>query len=88
MVKPLFDKLVRLAALCNGEEAENRKFEAVEGTELNAQIDKRDGFDGEEDLASPDWRGRAGPRHKPTPKEREGHEATHVPFRDWCTHTA
>ena len=30
-----FDKLVRLAALCRGEEAENRKFEKVEGTELN-----------------------------------------------------
>ena len=23
-------------------------------------------------------------RNKPTQKEREEHEATHVPFRDWC----
>ena len=36
-------------------------------------------IDGEEDLA-------AGPRNKPTQKEREEHEATHVPFRVWCTH--
>ena len=26
------------------------------------------------------------PRNKPTQKEREDHEATHVPFRDWCAH--
>ena len=32
----------------------------------------------------PDWRVRAGPRNKPTQRER--HEATHVPFRDWCVH--
>ena len=30
-----FDKLVRLAALCRGVEANNRKIEEVEGTELN-----------------------------------------------------
>ena len=29
---------------------------------------------------------RAGPRNKPTQKEREEHEATHFPFRDRCTH--
>ena len=29
---------------------------------------------------------RAGPKNKPTHKEREDHEATHVQFRDWCTH--
>ena len=28
---------------------------------------------------------RAGLRNKPTQKEREEHEATHVPFRRWCT---
>ena len=31
-------------------------------------------------LATPDWRVRAGPRNRPTQKEREEHEATHVPF--------
>ena len=40
----------------------------------------------DEELAPPDWRVRAGPRNKPIQKEREEHEATHVPSRDWCTH--
>ena len=40
----------------------------------------------EEELTAPDWRVRAGPRNKPTQREREEHEATHVPFRDWCAH--
>ena len=35
-------------------------------------------IDGEGDLAPPDWRVRAGPRNKPTQKEREEHEATHA----------
>ena len=33
-------------------------------------------------MASPDWRVMVAPRNKPTPKEREEHEATYVPFRD------
>ena len=37
-------------------------------------------------MAAPDWRVRAGPTNKPTQREREDHEATHVPFRDWCAH--
>ena len=43
-------------------------------------------MDIEEELATPDWRVRAGPRNRPTQKEREEHETTHVPFRGWCTH--
>ena len=43
-------------------------------------------MDVEQDSAIPDWRVRAGPRNRPTQKEREEHEATHVPFRDWRTH--
>ena len=42
--------------------------------------------DGEGEVAAPDWRVRAGPRSKPTQREREEHEATHVPFRDWCAY--
>ena len=42
-------------------------------------------IDGEEELAAPDWRVRAGPRNKPTQREREEHEGTLVPFRD-CVH--
>ena len=45
-----------------------------------------DRIDGGEELAAPDWRVRAGPGNKPTQKEREEHEATHVPFRDWYAH--
>ena len=41
-----------------------------------------DGIDGEEELAPPDWRVRAGP----TQKKREEHEARHVPSRGWCTY--
>ena len=43
-----------------------------------------DEVEGEGELASPDWRVRAGPRNRPTQNFREEHEATHVPFRDWC----
>ena len=42
-------------------------------------------IDGEEDLAAPDWRVK-GPENKPTQKEREECEATHVPLRDRCLH--
>ena len=45
-----------------------------------------DEIDGEEELAAPDWRVRAGSRNKPTQREREKHKATHVPFRDLCAH--
>ena len=73
-----FDKFVRLAILCRGETAENRKTERGEETELNGVEERRDEMsddeggeiDGEEKLAAPDWRVRAGPRSKPTQRER------------------
>ena len=58
----------------------------VEDGEDEMSVEGGDGVDSEEELATPDWRVRTGPRNRPTQKEREGHEATHVPFRDWCTH--
>ena len=87
------DKPVRPAALCRGETAEKEEVERNEETELNGVEEERgemsdeegDKIDGEEELAAPDWRVRAGPRNKPTQREEE-HEATHVPFRD-CAHT-
>ena len=90
----VFDKPVRPAALRRGETAEKGKVERNEETELNGVEEERyemsdeegDEIDGEEELAAPDWRARAGPRNKPTQREREEHEATHVPFRDWCAH--
>ena len=42
--------------------------------------------DGEGEAGTVDWRARADPRNKPTARETEEHEATHMPFRDWCTH--
>ena len=44
------------------------------------------GEDSEEELATPDWRVRAGPRNRPTQKNMEEHEVTHVQLRDRCTH--
>ena len=84
-----FDELVRPAALCEREGAEDRKLEEVEGQVLNGVEQGEDGMsveggdevNGEEELATPDWRVRAGPRNRPTQKEREEHDATHVLFR-------
>ena len=82
-----FDKPVRPAALCRGVTTENRKAGWSEETELNGVEEERDGMsdeegneiDGEEKLAARDWRVRAGPRNKPTSRDREEHEARHVP---------
>ena len=88
-----FDKPVRPAALCRNETAEKREAERGEETELSGVEEGRDEMSdeegethSEEELAAPDWRVRAGPRSRPTQREREEHEATHVPFRDWCAH--
>ena len=37
-----------------------------------------DGVGGEGEARTADWRKRAGPRIKPTAREREAHEATHT----------
>ena len=92
--QPAADKPVRPAALCRGATTENRKAGWSEETELNGveeerhemSDEERNEIDGEEELAAPHWRARAGPRIKPTQREREEHEATRVPFRDWCVH--
>ena len=75
------DKPTRPAALCRGETTENMKLEGDEETELNGvgegqdeMSDEGDRIDGEEELAAPVWRVRAGPRNNPK---------TRVPFRDW-----
>ena len=64
-------------------------MERNEETELNRVEEVRDEMsdgegdetDGDKELAALDWRVRAGPRNKPTQREREEHEATQVPFR-------
>ena len=75
-----FDKRVRLAAPCRGGETEVGVQEREDGTS------DEEGVVVEGKMAPPDWRVRAGPRNRPTQKERQEHKATHVPFRDWCTH--
>ena len=44
-----------------------------------------EGVEGEE-AGTADWRVRSGPGNKPSARERENHEATHLPFRDCFTH--
>ena len=88
-------ELVRPAAVCERERAEDRKLTETKNTVLNGaeegedemSVEGGDEMDGEDELATPDWRVRAGPRNRPTQKEREEHAATHVPFRD-CAHIA
>ena len=48
--------------------------------------DEEGGVGGKGEAGTSDWRVRAGPRNNPTVREREEHEAKHMPFRDWCTH--
>ena len=89
-----FDKPVRPAASCIGVTTGKEKAGWNEDTELNGDEEERDEMsdgegneiDGEEDLAAPGWRVRAEPRNKPIQREREEHEATHVPFRDSGAH--
>ena len=63
-----------------------KHWNGVEEGQDGTSDEEGDRIDGEEELAAPDWRVRAGPRKKTTQKEREEHEATLVPFRDWCAH--
>ena len=82
-----FDKPVRPAELCKIEATEENTTEREGEIELNGIEEEQDMMSDEEgELAAPVSRVRAGPRSKPTQKEREEHEATHVPFRDWCAH--
>ena len=87
-----FDKLVRPAALCTLGAAGKKESEWCEEKELNEFGEERNDMSDEEgyrmedegEFAAPDWRVCAGPRNKPTQRESEEHEATHMPFRDWC----
>ena len=73
-----FNKPVRPAALY--------RVGATEEEQDEMSDEEGDRVEDEEEFAAPDWRVRAGPRNKPTQREREEHEATHVPFRDRCAH--
>ena len=57
---------------------EGEEFEEVEIGDEREEFEK----DGEE---AREARGRRAPR-VPTQMERESHELTHLPYRDWCGH--
>ena len=71
-------------------------MERNEETELNGVEEERDEMsdgegdeiDGEEELAAPDWRVRAGPRNKPTQRERERSTKQHACRSVTGAHTA
>ena len=88
-----FDKLARPAALCKGETADKEKVERSEETELNGVEEERDEMsdgdgdevDGEEELAAPDWRVRAGTNRQ---KGRERSTKQHTCRSEAGAHTA
>ena len=61
-----FDKPVRPAALGRGENSRKNELNGVEEGRDEVSDEEGDRIDGEEELAAPDWRVRAGPRNKPT----------------------
>ena len=83
------NKPVRPRTKCSSERAESCAEQELNGLEEgeDAMTDEEgEGVEGEGEARTVDWRVRAGPRNKPTAREREEHEATHMPFRDWCVH--
>ena len=81
-----FDKPVRPAALCILGAAGKKELNGIGEEHDDMSDEEGDRIEDEGEFAAPDWRVRAGPRNKPTQREREEHEATHMPFRDWCAH--
>ena len=81
-----FDKLVRPAALCRVGAAGKKELNGIEEERDDMSDDEGDRIEDEGEFAAPDWRVRTGPRNKSTKRDREEHEATHMPFRDWCAH--
>ena len=81
------NKPVRPGTKCSsgGEESHaEQELNCLEEGEDAMTDEEVDG--GEGGAGTGDWRVRAGPRNKPTAREREEHEVTHILFRDWCTH--
>ena len=83
------NKLVRPRTKCSSGGEESHPEQELNGLEEggDAMTDEEgEGVDGKGEAGAVDWGVRAGPRNKPTAREREEHEATYMPFRDWCTH--
>ena len=83
------NKLARLRVMCSGESEERCAEQELNGLEEgeDAMTDEEvEGFEGEGEAGTADWRVGTGPRNKPNAKEREEREATHMPLFDWCAH--
>ena len=83
------NKTVRPGTKCNSESEESCAEQDSNGLEEDedAMTDEEgEEVGGEGEAGTADWRVRAGQTKKPTAREREEHEATHVRFHDWCTH--
>ena len=81
------NKPVRLGTKCSSGGAESHAEQELNGLEEgeDAMTDEEgEGVGIEGEAGTADWRVRAGTRNKPTAREREEHEATHMPFRDLC----
>ena len=83
------NKLVRSRTKCSSESKESCAEQELNGLGEgeDAMTDEEgEGVECEGEAGTALWRVRAGPRDKPTARSREAHEATHMPFRDWCAH--
>ena len=84
------NKPVRPRTKCRSESEESyaeQEMNDLEDGEGAMTVEEAEGAEREGEAGTADWRVRAGPRDKPTAREREEHEETHMPFSDWCTHT-
>ena len=83
------NKLVRLKTRCSsgGEESyAEQELNGLEEGEDEMTDEEGEGVEGEGEAGTAGWIVRVGPRNKLTARETVEHEATPMPFRDWCTH--
>ena len=78
------NQLVRPRTKCSNDSEESCAEQ--ESNCLEEGEDAKTDEEGEGEAGTADWGVRAGPRNKPTARVRKEHEATHMPFRDWCAH--
>ena len=74
------NKLVRRRMKCSSESEESYAEQDLNGLEQGEDA-MTDNEEGGGEAGTADWRVRPGPA-----REREEHEALHMPIRDWCTH--
>ena len=72
------NKPVRPVTKCSSGGEEIHAKHGLNGLEEGEDV-MPEGVEGEGEV-------RTGPRNRPIAREREEHEATHMPFRDWCAH--